>query len=46
MVLKFLGFVELELIYNVVIISAVQQSDSVIHTHASDFFQISFPILL
>ena len=31
-------------IYNVVLISAVQQSDSVIHIHLSILFQILFPL--
>jgi len=34
------------LIYKVVIISAVQQSDSVIHAHTSILFQILFPYRL
>ena len=38
----FLSFIEVELIYNVVIISAVQESDSVIHVHTSILFQILF----
>ena len=36
----FKSFIEVELTYNVVIISAVQQSDSVIHIHTSILFQI------
>ena len=39
----FSSFIEVELIYNVVIISAVQQSDSVIHVHTSIVFHILFP---
>ena len=39
----FLSFIEVQLIYNVVIISAVQQSGSVIHVHTSILFQILFP---
>ena len=31
-------------IYNVVLVSGVQQSDSVLHTHISIFFSDSFPI--
>ena len=38
-----LSFIEVELIYKVVIISAVQHSDSVIHIHTSILFQILFP---
>ena len=34
------------LIYNVVIISAIQQSDSVIHMHTPILFQILFPYRL
>ena len=36
------NFIEIELIFNVVIISAVQQSDSIIHIHTSVLFQV-FP---
>ena len=35
----FLSFIELHLIYNVVTISAVQQSDSAIHTHTHFFLR-------
>ena len=38
----FKHFMEVELIYNVVLISAVQQSDSFIHIHISILFQILF----
>lgn len=38
----FQSFTEVELIYNVVIISAVQHSDSVIHVHTFILFQILF----
>ena len=38
----FLNFIEVWLIYNVVIIAAVQQSDSVIHVHTSILSQILF----
>ena len=31
-------FIGVELIYNAVLVSGVQQSDSVIHTHISTFF--------
>ena len=34
------------MIYNVVLVSGVQQSDSVIHTHISILFQILFPYRL
>ena len=37
-------FIEVQLIYNVVLISAVQQSDSFIHIHA--FFFIFFSIMV
>ena len=33
-------------VYNVVIISTVQQSDSVVHIHTSILFQIFFPYRL
>ena len=39
----FIFYVEVKLIYNVVIISAIQKSDSVVHVHASVLFQILFP---
>ena len=32
------------MIYNVVLVSGVQQNDSVIHIHISILFQIIFPI--
>ena len=35
--------IEVELIYNVVLVSGVQQSDSVIYTYIS-FFSDSFPL--
>ena len=41
--LKFLFYIGVELINNVVIVSGVQQSDSVIHIHVSILFQILFP---
>ena len=34
------------MIYNVVLVSGVQQSDSVIHIHVSILFQILFPFRL
>ena len=40
------SFIELQLIYSVVIISAVQQSGSFVHTHTSIFFQILCPYML
>jgi len=39
-------FIEVLLIYNVMLVSGVQQSDSVIHAHISGFFQILFPYRL
>ena len=39
----YLNFIEVRLIYKVVIMSAVQQSDSVVHIHTSILFQILFP---
>ena len=42
----FQRFIEVESISNVVIISAVQQSDSVIHVRASIHFQILSPYRL
>ena len=39
-------FIEVQLIYNVVVISVVQQSDSVLHTNISILFQILFPYRL
>ena len=36
-------FIGVQLIYNVVLVSAVQQSESVIHLHISILFQILFP---
>ena len=42
----FQSFIEVWLIYKVVIISAVQQSDSVIHVHISILYQILLLLLL
>ena len=42
----FLSFIEMQLIYKVVIISAAQQSDSVTHTDTFILFQILFPYRL
>ena len=42
----FLKFVEVQLMYNVVIISAVQESDSVTHIHTFILSQILFPYRL
>ena len=39
----FKSFIDVYVIYKVVIISAVQQSDSVIHGHTSILFQILCP---
>ena len=44
--LNFLFYIGVELINNVVIVSGVQQSDSVIHIHVSILFQILFAIRL
>ena len=41
----FFFFIGAQLI-NVVLVSGVQQGDSVIHTHASFLFQILFPVRL
>ena len=43
---NFLFYIGVELINNVVLVSGVQQSDSVIHVHVSILFQILFPIRL
>ena len=40
---KFNFYFILQLIYSVVLVSGVQQSDSVIHIHISILFQILFP---
>ena len=37
-------YIGVQLIYNVVLVSGVQQSDSVIHIHVSILFSDSFPI--
>ena len=42
----FLSFIEVELIYNVVIIFAAQHSDSNIHVHIFILFQILFPQII
>ena len=44
--LTFLFYIGVELINNVVLISGVQQSDSVIHIHVAILFQILFPFRL
>ena len=44
--LNFLFYIGVQLINNVVLVSGVQQSDSVIHIHVSILFQILFPIRL
>ena len=43
---NFLFYIRVKLINNVVLVSGVQQSDSVIHIHVSLLFQILFPIRL
>ena len=40
----FIIFVGVSLIYNVVLVSSVQQSESIIHIHISTLFLDSFPI--
>ena len=40
---NFLFYIEVQLIYNAVLVSHVQQSNSVIHIHISILFQILFP---
>ena len=39
-------FIEVELIYNVVLVSGVRQSDSVIYMHVSIILQVIFPFRL
>ena len=46
LIFKFLFYVGVELINNVVLVSGVQQGDSVIHIHVSIHFQILFPLRL
>ena len=41
---SFSSFIEVQFIYNVVLVSAVQQCESVIRIHISTFFLDSFPI--
>ena len=43
---KFLFYIGVELINNVVLVSGVQQSDSVMHIYISILFQILFPFRL
>ena len=45
-ILKKSYFIEVQLIYNVVLISAIQQSDSVIHIYIYTFFFILFSIMV
>ena len=45
-IFKFLFYIGVELINNVALVSGVQQSDSLIHTHVSVLFQILFPFSL
>ena len=40
---NFLFYIRVQLIKNIVIVSGVQQNDSLIHIHVSFFFQIIFP---
>ena len=42
----FIFYIGVHLIYNVVLVSGVQQSDSVIHLHIFILFQIIFPYRL
>ena len=44
--LNFLFYIGVELMNNVVLVSGVQHSDSVIHIHVSILFQILFPFRL
>ena len=44
--LKILFYIGVELINTIVLVSGVQQSDSVIHIHVSILFQILFPFRL
>ena len=41
-VFSLINFIGVYLIYNVVLVSAIQQSDSVIHVHISTLFKILF----
>ena len=41
-----INFIGVQLIYNVVLVSAVQQSESVMHIHVFTLFQIIFPYKL
>ena len=43
---KFLFYIGVQLINNVVLVSGIQQSDSLIHIHVSVLFQILFPFRL
>ena len=38
-------FIGVELIYNVVLVSGIQQSESVLHIHLSSLFKILFPYM-
>ena len=42
-ILFFKFFIGVQLIYNVVLVSGIQHSDSAIHTHIFILFQILFP---
>ena len=43
---NFLFYIGVELISNAVLVSGVQQSDSVVHIHVSILFQVLFPFTL
>ena len=43
---SFFFLIGIQLIYNVVLVSGVQQNDSIIHIHISILFQIIFPFRL
>ena len=43
---KNLYYIEVQLISSVVLVSGVQQSDSIVHIHLSILFQILFPFIL
>ena len=43
---NFLFYIGVQLIYNVVLVSGIQQSNSVIHMYVSILFQILFPYRL
>ena len=45
-VVSFFFLIEVKLMYSVVRASAVQQSDSILHTHTCSFLKISFSIMI